>query len=494
VRVQAEHCCYDSPFRGTNALTLIVANFEDGVIWMVGDTRITGGTLGTRERESMPKIIVGRTFPALIAFAGGPEHGSTTAEAAALAATPDAALALLATASTGSGTEFAYAASHEGRLRLNKVDDGKVVEISALHIGSASAFNDFQRIRHGEVTPYAAKAFKNLMGGVEGSAVLPKGLLPAIGAMLDLFALRPERDVGGWAVPYVLSESQVSFCSYAYSVSDPVFDELVPGSLIAHGTPELGGATLSVTGFPDNSGMVVYWLQLPGGVVLTRSDHGYDQRRFAGTPTEFRAAVRQALALDVHLWIDDRPAGPVRALHVLRGEDGQVDAVIANHGGPLTIAVHNLANPFQGSARLPLNGHYGATLPNGLELARISDRVVELRVNGEALSLDASAIDNLLTRLAEVRLGTLPEIPAEIRGTSAMVIPDPAWRTQAKIHPDLPGVQLSLRHSGYGWLSFILPDHEAFALGRWFVDCIEAKEREAADASSPAPPPSEPVL
>lgn len=73
-------------------MTLIVAGITDASIWMVGDTAITGGTISLRERKYMPKIEVGQNFPALIAFAGGPEHGSRTAMLAAAAQRPQDAL------------------------------------------------------------------------------------------------------------------------------------------------------------------------------------------------------------------------------------------------------------------------------------------------------------------------------------------------------------------------------------------------------------------
>ena len=295
-------------------MSLIIASVEANAIWMVGDTAITGGTGETRDREFMPKILVGKTFPALVAFAGSAEFGGASAEWAAAAATPDAALGLLAAESVGAGVQFAYAAVDAGRLRLHKVEDGRMSECSTLHIGNTEAFAAFQRVRHEDVNPYAPKALKSFLCSRGG-----EGLSLAIRSMIDLFATRAERDVGGWAVPYVLSAEGVSFCSYAYSVSDPVFDEIAPGSLIGHGTPERGGSTLSVMGLPNNMGMVVYWLQLPGGFVLTRSQQGCDQRMFRGGPTEFKAAVREAFSFDVDLWVVDQPLGAPRHLVIMRG-------------------------------------------------------------------------------------------------------------------------------------------------------------------------------
>jgi hypothetical protein len=460
---------------GDAALSLIISSVEANAIWMVGDTTVTGGTIGLRDREFMPKILVGKTFPALIAFAGGAEHGSAIAERAAAAATAEEALTLLAGESAAAEVQFAYAALDRGQVRLHKVENGHASECSTLHIGSTEAFAVFQRIRHGDVNPYPPKAFKNFLSSTSGSMPVPEGLSTAIGSMIDLFAMRTDRDVGGWAVPYVLTEDGVSFCSYSYSVSDPMFDQLVPGSLIGHGTPEGGGSTLSVTGLPNNMGLVVYWLQLPGGLVLTRSENGYDQRAFRGGPSAFKAAVREALSFDVDLWVGDQPLGPPRHIVVMRGKDGQLDATIADHGNGLTFAVHNTRDPFGHAPTLVRGIEDLLGLPAGVEIEKISNETVRLRVGAEEVSLDAEGLDSLLRRLAHVRADVRPEVPADlVNGKSSVLAQvDPAWRTYPSLHPGTPEVALNFRHSGYGWLGFLLPGGGALNLGRWLVDYVE---------------------
>lgn len=51
-------------------------------------------------------------------------------------------------------------------------------------------------------------------------------------------------------------------CGYGYSVSDPIFDRIEPGSIVPHGTAEAGGYGLAVTEFGEREGMVVYWRQM----------------------------------------------------------------------------------------------------------------------------------------------------------------------------------------------------------------------------------------
>jgi hypothetical protein len=59
------------------------------------------------------------------------------------------------------------------------------------------------------------------------------------------------------------------------------------------------------------------------------------------------------------------------------------------------------------------------------------------------------------------------EPPQNCRELAAI---DPIWRTNPPLHPDVNGILLRLRHPGFGWLTFILPHHEAAALGKWLCD------------------------
>ena len=55
-----------------------------------------------------------------------------------------------------------------------------------------------------------------------------------------------------------------------------------------------GGFGLSVTEFGRGNGMVVYWLQLPGGTVFMRRENGYDACEFRGAPSEFKQQALEA--------------------------------------------------------------------------------------------------------------------------------------------------------------------------------------------------------
>ncbi len=50
---------------------------------------------------------------------------------------------------------------------------------------------------------------------------------------------------------------------------------------------------------------------------------------------------------------------------------------------------------------------------------------------------------------------------------------NPEWRASPDVAlcgEQADSIALALRHSRYGWLSFILPDKEARALGQWLID------------------------
>jgi hypothetical protein len=242
---------------------------------------------------------------------------------------------------------------------------------------------------------------------------MPNDLSVAIRSMIDLFADRQQRDVGGWALPYLLTAAGAHFCFYAYSVSDPVFDQLAPGSIVGHGTPEGGGSTLSVTELGHNDGMVVHRLQLPGGVVLQRTPEGYVQHSFRGGPSEFEDAVRAALSREVELFVGDQPLGPAQRLTVMRGKDGNIDLTIADHGNGLTFAVHNMHTAFQSTAKAAI-GVQAPLLPSGIAVRKISNNQVELSVDGCARTLDTAGVEALRDALADLRTDMIPEVPYDL--------------------------------------------------------------------------------
>ena len=471
-------------------MTLVIAGITDNSVWMLGDTAITEGTIGIREREFAVKIDVGETFPALVGFAGGPEYGARAVRQAAVANSPEAALRLLEEASQPGGIDFVYGWIDGDKPRLAKITSGGTRESPAAYIGSPEAFSLFQEIRHGEKGSYAPLAFKNFMCAMRGDEVsVPIELSNAVQSLLDVFVSRQEHDVGGWAVPYLLTSKGAHFCSYSYSVSDPVFNQIIPGSIIDHGTPEGGGATLSVTEIPENNGMVVYWLQLPGGYVWLRGDDGYISHFFKGGPSVFKRAVRDALSLDVDLWAGDQPLGPPRRLTIVRGSDGCIDATIADHGNGLTFAVHNTATEFRHASKLFL-GENNPSAPTGVIIEKLSDAVAEIRLPEGKASLDALGIEQLMAKLAEIRSQLRPEVRTDLLSVTTVAQIDPAWRTFPVLHPGIGGLTLNLRHSGYGWLGFVLPLWEARNLGQWLID-RSAPTQAVPSATVAAPEPSE---
>lgn len=100
----------------------------------------------------------------------------------------------------------------------------------------------------------------------------------------------------------------------------------------------------------------------------------------------------------------------------------------------------------------------------------LSNANVELDVSGTKLVLDLKGVESILGKLAEMRAGLRPEVPPDLEGVTVVAQVDPAWRTDQSLHPGLSGLTLNLRHSGYGWLGFVLPHHEARNLGQWLLD------------------------
>jgi len=466
-------------------VSLVVASVEGESVWMVSDTAITDPVNSLRSRCYLPKVEVSDDRAALVGFAGNNAHGAARLARLACAEAPgDLGLGVLIQGSRDdANVEFAYAfLDPSGPPLLFRVAHGVAEQRMVVNLGSMSALDTFQRIRHGELDPYAPKALKTFMCLAEGQAV-PAGLRQAIVSMLDLFATRTERDVGGLAIPYLLTRSGPRFCTYGYGVSDPIFAQIAPGSVIPHGSPEGGGTSLSVTQLDDGAGIVGYWRQLPGGFVLLRTADRYEKHDFVGLPTAFKDAVRTTLGRSTHLWMGDQEAGPVKGLAIVRTGDGQTTAVVADHSDAQTIAVHNLSTPFHFSVNLsPVKSTEAAGAEDGPDGAPWSVRLSEdkcsvqfgLRKNESeevTASLNSRELEALIRRLGYWRERMADQVPSDHRAvTETFAVPDPVWRLEKSPHPALSGCLLSLRHNGFGWLTFVLPNHEAGSMGRWLVE------------------------
>ena len=117
-------------------MTLVVAAIADKAIWMVSGSAITGPQIDLRAREFMPKIEVGRTFPALIGFAGAAEPGLSCARAASTAADRTKAVSMLEHASAGGTIDFVYGCFDAGAAMLFYIARGKAEARPAVNLGS----------------------------------------------------------------------------------------------------------------------------------------------------------------------------------------------------------------------------------------------------------------------------------------------------------------------------------------------------------------------
>jgi hypothetical protein len=97
--------------------------------------------------------------------------------------------------------------------------------------------------------------------------------------------------------------------------------------------------------------------------------------------------------------------------------------------------------------------------------------ILELWMDGKALGhilLDPSTAEQHIHDLGKARAAlSEPVIPSlEIHSRLEAVI-DPGWVIPAERLPQ--GKVLCLRHPGFGWLSFVLPDKEAAAIAEWLT-------------------------
>ena len=465
---------------GRPALTLVLASIEGSEIWMVADTAVTGAPLDLRQREYCLKIEVAKNKKALIGFAGDVRTGLDAALVAASETSHESTIQFLTSTSQTSDVEFCYAYFNTDGPRLVHVACGNTKTVSTLHLGNHSAFEDFQKIRHGKIDSYAPLALKTFLFGTK-FPLQSKHLGSAIQCMIELFAWRTDHDVGGWASPYILTPDGAYFCDYCFAVSDPIFDRIAPGSIVPHGTATEGGSSLSVTELGDQEGEVVYWPQVPGGTIYQRTLQGHSVHRLDGAPEEFKQRALERLGQPVSIWIGEQPPGSINKVSILRDKKtGLINLVVNKHESSLTFSAQNLQTPFQSTATIDM----GPTLTSSdfpMQIEVSKDRQsASVTVHGDedsnrTLSLNASNLDKLIHELSKARANLLEQIPVDgpASGQEMLVQSDPAWRTEQSPLTNTPGIYLRLRHQGYGWLAFILPYAEANSLGKWLRENSE---------------------
>jgi hypothetical protein len=465
---------------GARNMTLLVAGVSGSTIWMVSDAAISGGNLDAREREYQIKVMPSIAGDALVGFAGDQYHGNRLMFAAASTPKGDAAIRLLTENNKlHPSTSFAYGYVDEKGIHLVRVSNGTSEELSTLFLGEQDAFAHFQRIRHrAEIDP-APEAVIAFVCGARGSARVPKAASDAITSMLRLFAERAERDVGGWATPYLLTNDGASVCNYAYSVSDPILTRIGPGSIVPHGTAQAGGFGLSVTELGLNQGLVVYWLQQPGGTVYVRGEGAYESHTFEGPPPVFKEKASAGLGQQIDLWFGEQPHAFPESITIMRDEKGVPSMIMAKHGDSFSFSVLNVSTPFKTGASMDFrsagaardwlsNDHLSLALSDDKSTATLNLMVADQP--STRITLRAAELDTVIATLGEARAAMTETVSNEPRhgaGSRELMVVDPAWRAEAAPHRALNGITLRLRHVGLGWVTFLLPHHEARALGEW---------------------------
>ena len=339
-------------------MTLVVAGVIAGKGWIVSDTLITGGAIQLRDREYQIKCLPAEDRRSLVAFSGDAHNGAELIEQAAAMPSGQTTIRVLCEAQAENPRiDFVYMFLDEGTARLLKISNGGAQEVPATYIGEKSAFEQFQYFRHATEIDQVPKSFENFMFGSRAPSEIPDIITGATVSMLRMFLQRAERDVGGWAVPYVLVPKALICVGTRTGFLIRSWTRLGQARLSLTELRKPGGYGLSVTELGDLEGMVVYRRQMPGGLVLIREEHRYRIVRIDGAPAAFRAKASDLLGNPVDIFFgEDTPVGLPESITILRDEDGQPAAAIAKRGNSFSFSVLNVATAFRTKAKLDLSG------------------------------------------------------------------------------------------------------------------------------------------
>lgn len=127
----------------------------------------------------------------------------------------------------------------------------------------------------------------------------------------------------------------------------------------------------------------------------------------------------------------------------------------------------------------------------GLDSTRdavILNLVINGGANAVSARLPAAEADDLIIKLGSTRAALKQPVEADLDPgcCPALTDVDPAWRTSSAnmaSASDVDGVSLAIRHSGYGWLCFVLPREEAKALGHCLIENAGLPDDAQAEAA-----------
>lgn len=487
-------------------MTLLLAAIEDAKIWMIADTAITGELLGPRERVDHLKIVrIGAA--ALAGFADDEQSGTEILDGLRQVAQGEEAVRWIVDyqgRNAASQVSIAYGWFAGTQPHLVRIAAARVEHLNVLHIGDTNAFARLQAIRHAseaDPPPAAISLWMHYSEGPSGS--VPPGMAGAIQAMQKLFSHTDDRAVGGVVVPYLIDGIEARRCGYTHSVTDPGCMSLVPGDVIEHGTAERGGFGVSVYELAEHDGISIYWLQGHAGCVITGFGKESHVRRFSGSPLEFVLNVKTKLGRDVHVGFGCAPLSTDKAVSVMRDEKGRaLMAITTSREGAAFAWIGGPSGPFRSSHLVPT---YRSIAPpeEGMRMAehRIAftleeDRsIASIEIEGPSghvqISASAMELDRLIEALSMIRSGLHESVPLDLsEGTKLTAVEDPAWRTHSQFAAHAKGVTLVLRHPGLNWRAFLLPVHEALALGSTLVRTVEAMTGDNANKGGPTDSPS----
>lgn len=463
-------------------MTLVVAGIAQKTGWIVSDTLITGGPIGLRDREYQIKCLPSHDRHALIAFSGDAHNGYRLIEQAASMPSGYQVVRMLREAQDNHpNIDFIYMFKDNDGPHLYKICGGHDSSVTFAYIGSKDAFEQFQYIRHNAKIDPPQKSLEAFVLGIKTQNTIPDTVSDVTVSMLRLFLQGAERDVGGWAVPYVMVPNDVYMCDYLYVVSDPIFDVLTPGAIVPDGTAEAGGYGLAVTEIGQLDGMVVYFRQLPGGLVLIRDRDTtrYKTVSIAGEPAEFCTKAASEIGQPVSIFFGGSSTSPLEIINVFYDDQDKPAAAIAKRtDNSFSFSILNLRTEFTTKGHIDFQRKKNAMTVENIEVTLADDKshvILKLLSDGKVVgqsTLTASELDAVISGIGRIRPSLSEQVSREPDYTRfpELVVIDPAWRTSPSPHADADGIIMRLRHVGVGWVSFLLPRHEGLALGKWLTE------------------------
>lgn len=127
--------------------------------------------------------------------------------------------------SLNSEAEVEFAIADKSNLRLDLIKEGRIQEVSTCYLGSKTAFEIFQEVRHDQSYNHISElTFTNINCVPEGISESSQNAYSSLLSSFQAALLSPDNTFGGFTVPYLIKSDKSLYMGYLQNFRGPIDD------------------------------------------------------------------------------------------------------------------------------------------------------------------------------------------------------------------------------------------------------------------------------